>query len=77
MFEHELTGYEEHCRDQYVMTVADEHNAWHHMNGRWGCPWDCAWSDMDDDSEYGPKWKGVEIESPDFCDDPHLPEPPF
>lgn len=25
--------------------IADAHTEWHAVNGRWGCPLDCAWSD--------------------------------
>lgn len=61
--------------DFHYSTKSEWHAAWHRENrvpmGQAGCPEDAC------DGEPEPLWRGVWIDSPNLCDGPPPPEPPF
>jgi hypothetical protein len=83
---YELTGAEEHWRDQGTSSTAELHSYWHRLHqvpmGQTPCPWDAC-----DPAEEPPSRWSVEILSANFCDhtgpcgdtcpDGHPAEPPF
>ena len=60
---------QEYERTYVPNTVADDHRDWHTLNGRYSCPWDCAWSDPYDEieDEIAARLHIPDLFSPNYC----------